>query len=238
MSNKIPYLRATKLLLMCSEHKACGLVNHFGLLVLSSPASVSVCLCINHLLVSPITHRPFKLGSPNLSQRWKSPWLGSLLLCGSIDCDFDRHTWLKSLNLHHFELLHTIPHHLLKLQSNHQIYKWCKTPWLRSLLLFGLIDVDVHVSSFQIICAGNILNRSYLLTKRLFCRKSSMDISIANRYWNRFIHLRRSIFTSLIGNEIDIIDTLHFNNHVDFLYRWTRVLEMPLNHKYLSKCTW
>ena len=30
---------------------------------------VSVCVCINHVLVRAITHHPFKLGSPNLDQR-------------------------------------------------------------------------------------------------------------------------------------------------------------------------
>ena len=56
---------------------------NFGLWVLSSPASVclSVCLCvcINHLLVRTITHQPFKLESPNLDQRCKTPWLRCLL---------------------------------------------------------------------------------------------------------------------------------------------------------------
>ena len=39
----------------------------------------SVCVCINHELVRTITHRPFKLGSPNLDQRCKTPWFRSLL---------------------------------------------------------------------------------------------------------------------------------------------------------------
>ena len=60
----------------------------FGLRVLSSPASVCVCpcvcvsLCVNHLLVRAITRDPFKLGSPNLDQRCKRPWLRSLLFWG------------------------------------------------------------------------------------------------------------------------------------------------------------
>ena len=33
---------------------------------------VCVCVCINHELVRTITHRPFKLGSPNLDQRCKN----------------------------------------------------------------------------------------------------------------------------------------------------------------------
>ena len=48
---------------------------------------VSVCLCVNHLLVRAITWDPFKLGSPNLDQRCKRPWLKSLLFCGLIDLD-------------------------------------------------------------------------------------------------------------------------------------------------------
>ena len=65
----------------------------FGLRVLSSPASVcvSVCvcvsLCVNHLLVRAITRDLFKLGSPNLDQRCKRPWLRSLLFLGVIDID-------------------------------------------------------------------------------------------------------------------------------------------------------
>ena len=61
----------------------------FGLRVLSLPASVCVCvrLCVNHLLVRAITRDLFKLGSPNLDQKCKRPWLRSLLFCGLIDLD-------------------------------------------------------------------------------------------------------------------------------------------------------
>ena len=48
---------------------------------------VSVCMCVNHLLVRAITRDPFKLGSPNLDQRCKRPWLRSLLFWGAIDLD-------------------------------------------------------------------------------------------------------------------------------------------------------
>ena len=47
----------------------------------------SVCVCINHELVRTITHHPVKLGSPNLDQRCKTPWFGSLLFWGMIDLD-------------------------------------------------------------------------------------------------------------------------------------------------------
>ena len=47
----------------------------FGLRVLLLPASVCVCLsvcpCVNHLLVRAITRDPFKLGSPSLDHRCK-----------------------------------------------------------------------------------------------------------------------------------------------------------------------
>ena len=44
--------------------------------------------------------------------------------------------------------------------------------------------------------------------------------------------LWNAIFASLIASEIDVIDTLHFNNDVDYLYRLATVLEMRLNHEY------
>ena len=40
---------------------AFGYCHRLGLLV-----CVSVCVCVNHKLVRTITHRPFKLGSPNM----------------------------------------------------------------------------------------------------------------------------------------------------------------------------
>ena len=48
-------------------------------------ACVCVCVCIIHLLVRTITRHLFKLGSPNLVQRSKTPWLRSLLFWGAID---------------------------------------------------------------------------------------------------------------------------------------------------------
>ena len=39
---------------------------------------VRACVCINHLLVRAITRVSFKLGSPNVNQRCKTPWLKSL----------------------------------------------------------------------------------------------------------------------------------------------------------------
>ena len=61
----------------------------FGLRVLSLPASVCVyvCVCGNHLLVRTITCHPFKLESPNLDQKSKTPWLRFLLFWGLIDLE-------------------------------------------------------------------------------------------------------------------------------------------------------
>ena len=65
----------------------------FGLQVLSLPACVCVCVCVhvsvNHELVRAIIHQPFKLGSPNLDQRCKRPWLRSLLFCGWLTVIFN-----------------------------------------------------------------------------------------------------------------------------------------------------
>ena len=49
---------------------------------------VCVSLCVKHLLVRAITLDPFKLGSPNLDQRCKIPWLRSCCFRGwlSLTC--------------------------------------------------------------------------------------------------------------------------------------------------------
>ena len=60
----------------------------FGLRVLSLSACVCVCMCVcvrvsvNHEFFRAITHQPFKLGSPNLDQRCKRPWLISYCFVG------------------------------------------------------------------------------------------------------------------------------------------------------------
>ena len=68
---------------------------------------LSVCLSVNHLLVRAIIRDPFKLGSPNLDQRCKIPWLRSLLFCGLIDLDLQGQIKLESQNLPHFEFVRT-----------------------------------------------------------------------------------------------------------------------------------
>ena len=49
----------------------------FGLQLL--PLLPSVCVCVSDELVCTTTHHPFKLGSSNMDQRCKTPWLRSLL---------------------------------------------------------------------------------------------------------------------------------------------------------------
>ena len=51
-------------------------------------ASVCVSLCVNQEFVRAITHRLFKLGSPNLDYRCERPWLRSLLFWGWLTLTF------------------------------------------------------------------------------------------------------------------------------------------------------
>ena len=111
----------------------------FGLRVLSLPASVCVCVCVcgNHEFVRVITHHPFKLGSPNLNQRYKTTWLRSLLFYGTIDLDLQGQIKLQSQNLPHFELVHAITHHQLMLQFPNLEQK-CILTLFRSLPVFEI----------------------------------------------------------------------------------------------------
>ena len=63
--------------------------------------------------------------------------------------------------------------------------------------------------------------------------------NIAHSAWTHGT-LWNAIFTSLIASEIDVIDTLRFNNDVDYHYQLATVLEMRLNHEYWCEpeCTW
>ena len=116
----------------------------FGLRVLSLSASVCVCVrpCVNHELVRVITHHPFLLGSPNLDQRCKRPWLRSLLFCGAIDRELQGQIELQNQNLPHFELVHAITHHQLKLQLLNLEQK-CILALFRSLPILGLIEIGL-----------------------------------------------------------------------------------------------
>ena len=108
------------------------------------------CRCLR-LSVSPlvtkfvraITHYPFKLGSPNLDQNCKRPWLRSLLCCGTIDRDVEGQIELQRQSLPHFELVHAITHHQLKLQFPNLEQK-CILTLFRSLPIFGLIEIDLQ----------------------------------------------------------------------------------------------
>ena len=88
--------------------------------------SLSVpCPCVNHELVCVITRDLFKLGSPNLDQRCKTPWLRSLLFWGQ---------WTLTFKVKfNFEVVCMITHHPFKLGSL-DLDQGCKTTWLRSLL--------------------------------------------------------------------------------------------------------
>ena len=105
--------------------------------------SVCVCVCINHLLVRTITHQPFKLESPNLNRRCKTPWLRCLLVLGVIDLDLQGTILLESRILPHSELVCTITFHPFKLESPNLDQK-CILVRLRSLLFWRLIDLDLQ----------------------------------------------------------------------------------------------
>ena len=102
-----------------------------------------VCVSVNHEFVRAITHQPFKLGSPNLDQRCKRPWLRALLFCGMIDSDLQGQIELQSQNLPHFELVHAITNHQLKLQFPNLEQK-CILALFRSLPILGLIEIDLQ----------------------------------------------------------------------------------------------
>ena len=95
---------------------------------------VYVCVCINHLLVRTITHQPFKLKSPNLKHRCKTPWLRCLLFWGVIDLELQGQIERESRILPHFELVRTITCHPFKLESPN-LDKKCILVQLRCLLV-------------------------------------------------------------------------------------------------------
>ena len=83
----------------------------FGLQVLSLPLSVHPSVTN---FFRAITHQQFKLGSPNLDQRYKTTWSRSLLFYGTINLDLQGQIELQNQNLPHFELVHAITRHQLK----------------------------------------------------------------------------------------------------------------------------
>ena len=110
---------------------------------------LSVHPCVNHLLVRAITRDPLKLGSPNLNHRCKRTWLRSLLFWGVIDLYLQGQINLQSQNLPHFELVRPITHHPFKLGPPN-LDQMFKIPRLRSLLFWGLIELDMsNLTYFQ-----------------------------------------------------------------------------------------
>ena len=93
--------------------------------------------------VRAITHHPFKLGSPNLDQRCKTPWLRPLMFWGAIDLDLQGQIQLEKQNLPHFELVCTITHYPFKLGSLN-LDQRCKIHGLRSILFCGPIDHELQ----------------------------------------------------------------------------------------------
>ena len=126
---------------------ACVSIHKIGLQALSLPASfcVSVCVYINHLLVRAMT----QLGSRNLDQMCKTPWLKPLcflsfffplficlIILGStltvmVELNF-KVKFCPNLNL---KFARAKTHHSFKLGSPNLDQK-CKTAWSRSL--YGL----------------------------------------------------------------------------------------------------
>ena len=94
-------------------------------------ACVCVCVCL-----SVITRDPSRLGSPNLDQRCKRPWLRPLLFFGLIDFDLQGPIQHESQNFPHFELVRSITHHPFNLGLPN-LDQRCKTPWLRSTITSG-----------------------------------------------------------------------------------------------------
>ena len=110
-----------------------------GIVIVRVCVCACVCVCINHLLLGTIIIRHlFKLGSLNLVQRSKTPWLRFLLFWGAIDRDLQTQNWP------HFELVQTITHHLFKLGFPNLDNK-CILALLRSLLIRDLIDLELHL---------------------------------------------------------------------------------------------
>ena len=112
---------------------------------------VAACVCVrvsvNQEFVRAITRQPFKLGSLNLDQRCKRPWLRALLFCGMIDCDLQGQIELQSKNLPHFELVLAITHHQLTLQFQNLEPKFILALF-RSLPILGLIESDLQFNFY------------------------------------------------------------------------------------------
>ena len=83
----------------CGQCRRPGIVIACVCLCVRLSMCVHVCVhvCITHELVCSITHHIFKLGTPNLDQRCKRPWLTSLLFCRQLTgVDFQGEISFKS----------------------------------------------------------------------------------------------------------------------------------------------
>ena len=107
-----------------------------GIVVACVCVYVCVRVFVTHELVRAIIYQPFKLGLPNLDQRYKRPWLRALLFCGTIDHDLQGQLKLQSQNLPNFELVRAITHHQLKLQFPNLEQK-CILALFKSLPILG-----------------------------------------------------------------------------------------------------
>ena len=124
----------------CGGYSQNGRSNLSSCRCLHLSVRVSVCSslpCVNPELVRIITCHLFELESLNLNQKCKTPCFGVHWPWTS------RSIQLKSQNLSHFVLVHTTSYLWLKLEPLNSD-KRCKTAWLRSLLVWGLIDFDVQ----------------------------------------------------------------------------------------------
>ena len=85
-------------------------------------------LCVSLELVCAITFHLFKLESPNLVQKCKTPWLKSLLFFWVHWPWTSRSNLTWTENVSHFVLVHVISHLWLKLEAPNSD-KRCKTLW-------------------------------------------------------------------------------------------------------------
>ena len=74
--------------------------------------SVRVCVSVNHQFIQMITCHLLKLQSPKFDQKYKTPWLRSLLFLGFIDLDLQGRIELKSQNLPHCGLVSLFPRYV------------------------------------------------------------------------------------------------------------------------------
>ena len=99
-----------------------------------------VCMRVNPELVRAITHHPLKLGLPNSNQKCETPWLRFPYLWEWLTLTFKVKFNLK---IQIYPIWACLPNNSSPIQAGitKLDQKW-KTPWLKSLLFWGLIDID------------------------------------------------------------------------------------------------